>query len=121
MEQAHGRHEAAESGDHADDLVVHGSKRRILGFTLLAAALTTLGVVAWVLGPTDLSLHPFLTRVALLIAVPFLAILTVVGFLQLFSSAPKVVVSHEGIWVNWSLMSSTQSRRDLTAVACSWG
>jgi hypothetical protein len=90
---------AAES---RNEFAVYAGKSTVIGFALLGAALTALSVIAALLGPTELSGirgSPF-GRVMVYLSVVVCFLMTLYTLFLVFSSAPRLVVSSEGIWIN---------------------
>lgn len=108
MEHSKGLHAPTDGRDDRDALVVYASKGKTFLWMLFTFALAVMVVVVWVLGPTDPgSPHglydtsdPTLFVLMGILGEVLVDILIIRLLTLIFSTAPQVVVSHEGIWVN---------------------
>lgn len=98
---------AADGRDYRDALVVYASKGKTVRATLYCFTFTVAVVVLpWVLGPEgpdrfySFYNNPILAVLMQIAGGVLGSIMTVRTLTILFSAAPRVVVSHEGIWVN---------------------
>ena len=97
MRQRQGSHGATARGD---DLVIYVSRGKVMRMTLVGVALKLVVGTGALLGPSEMSGYrgsPVVRLLVLLFGLPAHVVVTVRTFLLLFSSAPRLVVSHEGI------------------------
>jgi hypothetical protein len=96
--------EPYQTPESHDDLVIYASKGKVLTWTLLAFTFTVIAVLAAVFRPSTLRNDPCGNGLMLILTLVLFGGGTVRGLLRLFSSAPLLVVNHEGIWVNSRLV-----------------
>ena len=104
VEHSREPHASADGRDYRDALVVYASKGKtvmaaLVGFALIVAMM----VIPGVLGPQDRGSfygNPILDVLAQVGGSVLGGILSIRMLTILFSAAPRIVVRHEGIWVN---------------------
>jgi hypothetical protein len=102
-----------EGRDHGAVLEIYASTGKTVLWTLAFFAVTVMVVVVPALlgplppgSPQSFYNNPTMDKVVQIVGVPLFGALTIRILTILFSPAPRVVVSHEGIWVNSLLFGS---------------